>query len=227
LFRWACLSPWVGIANAIPLQAFAVGAALCSTSLGTIFALLGSSGLATSRLGVVLSSAAMLNDVVGLVMVQIISDLGSSSSLSAVTIIRPILVSVAFATVLPIVCYFLVKPATNSVFPGHERSLPKWMGKVANSHQVVFVIYALPLLAFVTGASYAGTSNLFSAYLAGATVSWWDGENDLGNEMLREDSPTSLPRMAVGTNTGINRNPSSPAQSPGPGQEKTTEIISD
>jgi hypothetical protein len=28
----------------------------------------------------------------------------------------------------------------------------------------------------VTGATYAGTSNLFAAYIAGATISWWDSE---------------------------------------------------
>jgi Kef-type K+ transport system membrane component KefB len=52
-------------ADATPLQAFAAGAALCSISLGTTFAVLQASGLGHTRLGVVLTSAAMMDDVVG------------------------------------------------------------------------------------------------------------------------------------------------------------------
>ncbi|KAK2865228.1 hypothetical protein FQN49_003791, partial [Arthroderma sp. PD_2] len=58
------------LAKATPLQAFAAGAALCSTSLGTTFTILNTSGLLATRLGTVLSSAAMMDDVIGLVMVQ-------------------------------------------------------------------------------------------------------------------------------------------------------------
>jgi Kef-type K+ transport system membrane component KefB len=52
-------------ADATPLQAFAAGAALCSTSLGTTFTVIETSGLRHTRLGVVLTSAAMMDDVVG------------------------------------------------------------------------------------------------------------------------------------------------------------------
>ena len=101
------------LTEATPLQAFAAGAALCSTSLGTTFTVLGSSGLIQSRLGVVLTSAAMMDDIVGLVLVQIISDLGGSdSSISPVTVVRPLAVSVAFAMCAPIVCYFIARPLT-------------------------------------------------------------------------------------------------------------------
>jgi NhaP-type Na+/H+ and K+/H+ antiporter len=171
----------IGIADATPLQAFAAGAALCSTSLGTTFTLLSSSGLVTSRLGVVLSSAAMLDDVVGLVMVQIISNLGTFSSVSAVTVVRPILVSVAFATILPTFCFFIIRPAIRATFWQRQQSIPKWMKSAASGPRFAFVIQALLLIAFVTGASYAGTSNLFTAYLAGATISWWGAENAESN----------------------------------------------
>lgn len=53
------------LADATPLQAFAAGAALCSTSLGTTFTVMQTSGLSTTRMGVVLTTAAMLDDVVG------------------------------------------------------------------------------------------------------------------------------------------------------------------
>merc|ERR1712093_57658 len=41
------------LSNATPLQAFAAGAALCSTSLGTTFTILSTSGLSSTRLGTV------------------------------------------------------------------------------------------------------------------------------------------------------------------------------
>src|SRR5688500_14323111 len=106
------LAPLVGASS---LQAFAAGAALCSTSLGTTFTLLATSGLSSTRLGVVLTSAAMMDDVVGLIMVQVISNLGSSSSLAAVTVIRPVFVSLAFATLLPVACRFIVLPITKAL----------------------------------------------------------------------------------------------------------------
>ncbi|KAM0244161.1 hypothetical protein ACHAP5_006548 [Fusarium lateritium] len=116
--------------NATLLQAFSAGAALCSTSLGTTFTILGTSGLSTTRLGVVLTSAAMMDDVIGLIMVQVISNLGGDT-FDAITAVRPIMVSLAFAIVVPI----------------------------------MFV-----------GATFAGTSSLLAAYIAGATISWWDSD---------------------------------------------------
>lgn len=110
-----------GPINATPVQAFGAGAALCSTSLGTTFTVLGASGLASSRLGVVLTSAAMMDDVVGLVMVQVISNLGGDS-FTWVTIVRPILVSIVFAALVPIICLYVVKPLT-SVLNSHRAAL--------------------------------------------------------------------------------------------------------
>lgn len=53
--------------------------------------------------------AAILDDIVGVVRVQVTSNLGASSSLDAVTIIRLILDSFAFAVVSPIPCLRTIK----------------------------------------------------------------------------------------------------------------------
>src|SRR3569833_976662 len=88
------------MAQASYLQCFAAGAAMCSTSLGTSFAILRSSGLSSSRLGVVLSSAALMYVFVCLVFVQIISIFcPSSSSIPFSTVIRGVLVSLSFGIV--------------------------------------------------------------------------------------------------------------------------------
>lgn len=55
----------LSLTGASPLQGFAAGAALCSTSLGTTFAVMSASGLSSTRMGTILTSAAMMDDVVG------------------------------------------------------------------------------------------------------------------------------------------------------------------
>jgi Kef-type K+ transport system membrane component KefB len=164
-----------GLLDATPVQAFAAGAALCSTSLGTTFTVLSSSGLSTSRLGVVLTSAAMMDDVVGLVMVRVISNLGGDT-FSWVTVVRPILVSIAFATIAPIVCLFVVRPVTLWLNQHREAHPRATTNNLLRQTKTAFVMHTLLLIGLVTGATYAGTSNLFAAYIAGASISWWDSE---------------------------------------------------
>ncbi|USP82269.1 L-asparaginase 2-4 [Curvularia clavata] len=164
-----------GLLHATPLQAFAAGAALCSTSLGTTFTVLASSGLSASRLGVVLTSAAMMDDVVGLVMVQVISNLGGTN-FSWVVIVRPVLVSVAFALVVPVACLFIAKPITLRINRYREAHRNKDMDGLLSKPQTAFLLHTLLLVGLVAAATYAGTSNLFAAYIAGASISWWDSE---------------------------------------------------
>lgn len=167
------LAPLIG---ASPLQAFAAGAALCSTSLGTTFTLLSTSGLSSTRLGVVLSSAAMMDDVVGLIMVQVISNLGASSSLDPVTVIRPVFVSLAFAILIPLGCRFLILPITRVLAAKRESSPDSRLDKLLRHELVALSILTCTLVALVAGATYAGSSSLLGAYIAGAMISWWDAE---------------------------------------------------
>ncbi|KAH0370963.1 Sodium/hydrogen exchanger, partial [Aureobasidium melanogenum] len=183
----------MGLLGATPVQAFAAGAALCSTSLGTTFTILSTSGLDKSRLGVILSSAAMLDDVAGLVMVQVISNLGQSAdSFSAVTVIRPVFVSIAFAVVVPAICWAIVRPITHHLFSKiantDEEKEPSSLCRWACTPVAAFVGHTLVLLGLVTGSSYAGTSNLFAAYIAGAVINWWDA---LVSTTLQEQSSSS------------------------------------
>ncbi|KFX86048.1 hypothetical protein V490_09255 [Pseudogymnoascus sp. VKM F-3557] len=165
------------LVNATPIQAFAAGAALCSTSLGTTFTILNASGLSTTRLGTVLSSAAMMDDVIGLVMVQVISNIGDTAdSFDAVTVVRPLAVSFGLAIFVPLACRLVVQPLTAWV-NGARKSTPNGaLNKLCQATHTGFIIHTLVLVALVTGATYAGTSNLFAAYLAGASISWWDSE---------------------------------------------------
>lgn len=158
------------------LSAFAAGAALCSTSLGTAFTVLRASGLATTRLGVVLAGAAMLDDVVGLVMVQVIASLGSAGGhVPALTVVRPILVSVALAVAAGVLCRFVVQPLAKPLHRWRAAHPDALAPRLLRQPPTACLLQTSLLLALVVGASYAETSNLFAAYVAGALVSWWDG----------------------------------------------------
>ncbi|KAH9825946.1 Sodium/hydrogen exchanger [Teratosphaeria destructans] len=189
-----------------PLQAFAAGAALCSTSLGTTFTVLQTSGLTTSRLGVVLASAAMMDDVVGLIMVQVISNLGDDSAFQAHTVVRPIGVSLAFAICVPLICAYAVNPMASHLRTFMRRGTHEKLRASIASHEVALACHTAVLLALVTGSSYAGTSNLFAAYIAGASVTWFDAtQQDVSNESTLDSSTASRPR------TPLVADPSSPA----------------
>jgi Kef-type K+ transport system membrane component KefB len=92
-----------------PLAAFSAGASLCSTSLGTTFTILCSANMQHTRAGVVLVGAAMMDDVVGLVMVQIVTTLGSGN-IEAWPIARPITASFGLFLVTLAITPFLLKP---------------------------------------------------------------------------------------------------------------------
>lgn len=149
------------------LQAFGAGASLCSTSLGTTLALLRPE-LRQTRTGAVLMSAALLDDITGLVFAAIIQSLpykGSSSSgtISWQTIVRPILVSFAFAFVTPALAYLLRKFLTK---------VPPMWKNITHSEQIQLFWIVSVLSGFVAGTRYAGTSELFGAYLAGTFLSY-------------------------------------------------------
>ncbi|OAA65305.1 Cation/H+ exchanger [Niveomyces insectorum RCEF 264] len=185
------------LAGASHLQCFAAGAALCSTSLGTTFTVLKACGLGSTRLGVVLTSAAMLDDVVGLVMVQVIANLGGAndqtmSPVSAETIVRPILVSVGFAVVSILACRFIVQPLSaavnKSLWPRHGTRI----GIMFRRRETTLVLCSALLIGLVTAASFSGTSNLVAAYIAGAVVSWWDSsEAPLSTPLAPEPSTST------------------------------------
>jgi Kef-type K+ transport system membrane component KefB len=178
----------LGLLPLSPVQAFAAGAALCSTSLGTTFTVLATSGLTESRLGVVLTSAAMMDDVVGLIMVQIISSLGAGSTFTEITVIRPVFVSIAFAVLIPLICLYVAKPIMLGANDHLRQPDNANYRTILCSSKASFVYQTGILLAMITGATYAGTSNLYAAYLAGASITWLDG--CLANHKREQQSST-------------------------------------
>ncbi|KAJ2912632.1 hypothetical protein MD484_g7787, partial [Candolleomyces efflorescens] len=154
------------------LTSFAAGAALCSTSLGTTVSLL-SGDMKKSRLGVVLVTAALFDDIVGLMIAGVIANLvpsstGGGSGIHWSTIARPILVSVAFALGTPVLALIARRLVVRgrAPFPVVRHRMCSALN-IKPTHVHLFVIVST-LLAFVATSHLAGTSELFGAYLAGA-----------------------------------------------------------
>ena len=164
------------LVSASPLQAFAAGVALCSTSLGTTLTILSTSGLSKTPLGTVITGAAMLDDIAGLVLVQVVSNLSASrDTISVATILRPILVSLGFVVVVVLGCKYVISPLTQQI-RGRASPAPPFAKLARNlpSDSIAFCFHTTTLFALVVSATYAGTSPLFAAYVVGATINWWD-----------------------------------------------------
>ena len=182
-----------------PLAAFSAGASLCSTSLGTTFAILSSAGMQQTRTGVVLIGAAMMDEVVGLVRVKIVTTLGAGR-ISTWPIVRPIVASFGLLLVSLAITPFLLRPAWLSICqyfkPSNldresKSSLHATAIKVARYiPHLGFVLSLAVLIIFVTTAFFIDASLLFAAFLSGSVVNYlYDGPSQIRSESVR---PTYL-----------------------------------
>jgi Kef-type K+ transport system membrane component KefB len=174
-----------GKAYPTPLAAFSAGASLCSTSLGTTFAILSSANLQRTRVGVVLVGAAMMDDVVGLVMVNIVTTLDSGST-GGWGIARPIVSSFGLLLVVlglialvlrPLLAWLVASP------DGGQRALTSRISSASSLWKTStnllrripncnLLLSTLVLIALVTVASFIDASVLFAAFIAGGVVNY-------------------------------------------------------
>jgi Kef-type K+ transport system membrane component KefB len=180
-----------GIAHPTPLAAFSAGASLCSTSLGTTFAILSSVNMQKTRVGVVLVGAAMMDDVVGLVMVNIVTTLGNGGT-GGWPISRPIAASLGLLLVTLALCPYVLRPIWRWGFSSFHQDAQ--LDASANSNTIVrkavtklirdiphlsFILSTLVLIIFVSIASYIAASVLFAAFIAGGVISFlWAINNE-------------------------------------------------
>ncbi|KAL4861280.1 hypothetical protein BDV12DRAFT_208166 [Aspergillus spectabilis] len=180
------------------VETFIVGAALSATSLGTTFAVIASASstvnLAQTRVGAILVSAAVIDDVVGLVMSSVISDLGRISQGHSVNlgwlIGRPIVASIGMAIVTPIVTKYLFAPLFRRFIEYHFARF---------DHISNIILMTLVLCAFISIAAFTGTSILFGAFLAGTFLTYLPSKHPDGpfvvmsreeGEREKDKSPT-------------------------------------
>ncbi|GAB1521260.1 hypothetical protein RhiTH_004352 [Rhizoctonia solani] len=184
------------------LESFVVGASLSATSLGTTFAIMSSfrfptphnhpqanirdvdltepssaskdqSNLGETRAGTILMGAALLDDIVGLVISSVVSNLGPRDTESRITgwaISRPIISSAGML----FVTFFLAKyigPRFIRFLCGalpRDLSSSKWAHQLPN---VALFLFIAVVSAYVTIAHYIGSSMLIGAFCAGSLMS--------------------------------------------------------
>lgn len=155
------------------LETFIVGAALSTTSMGTTFAVINSSvdiDFKQTRIGTVLISAALFDDVIGLVMVSVISNLGGVNDGGDTSIGwlvgRPIVASFAIGAVSPLLGRYAARPL-------YRRFLQQRAAPLGHRFTVTFMTAIL--CAHLVICAYAGASLLFGAFLAGIFLSMLPG----------------------------------------------------
>ncbi len=197
------------ILHPTPLAAFSAGASLCSTSLGTTFAILSAAGLSKTRVGVVLVGAAMMDDVVGLVMVKIVTALGRGV-FTPWGLARRIVSSVALLLVTVVITPWVLRPLARSVV-GYLQSQKETSGaektktsalvdgmrsKVCSLQHQGFVVATLALLAFITIAAYIDASILLATFIAGGLVeTLWIEEDTSASDGEHHNATSSSASM--------------------------------
>ncbi|KAJ2894291.1 hypothetical protein MKZ38_007748 [Zalerion maritima] len=151
------------------IETFIIGAALSTTSLGTTFVVIGSAAkgmdFAQTKVGIVLISAAVFDDVSGLVMASVIHNLGSAAegNINIGWLIgRPIVASAALGIFSPLIAKYLASPFFRWYI---EDRFARY------KHVSNIVLMVLVLSAFLSIAAFAGTSVLFGSFMAGTFLS--------------------------------------------------------
>ncbi|KAG9076759.1 Hsp70 ATPase ssc1 [Ceratobasidium sp. UAMH 11750] len=184
------------------MESFVVGAALSATSLGTTFAIMASfrfpsprlenyaldsigqprqesnssskqRGLGDTRAGTILIGAALLDDIVGLVISSVVTNLGTTHSnhISGWAVARPIASSFALLLTTAALAKFVCPIAINLLVTPIQ-SLPirsgwDWAPQTPN---LTLFIFIATVSAYVTIAHYVGSSMLIGSFCAGALL---------------------------------------------------------
>ncbi|KNE58075.1 hypothetical protein AMAG_04896 [Allomyces macrogynus ATCC 38327] len=152
----------------------------------------------TTRFGTVLISAALIDDVVGLVMLSIIDAASAAPSAGSEkwwthAVVRPLVASFALAAAVPALGVWVLRP----VF---RKWIEPWLVRTSETIRTRAVLIGqLGVLAgLVTAAGKAGASNLLGAFLAGLLLEALPSEpNEMACHTRDEDEETSVVPTAV------------------------------
>lgn len=160
------------------VHSFAAGSALSSTSLGTILTVLQPRvigfDLRQTKLGVVLLSAAVMDDVVAFILAKILAIVGSGSGSGTGSnelgqgIGRAIGVTIGLAVVSIPIAKWALKPLWLALLARRAR----WEKKTWGGQGLIFVLMALLWIGLIAASAYGGTSPLYGVYLAGLITSY-------------------------------------------------------
>jgi Kef-type K+ transport system membrane component KefB len=150
----------------------ASGVSLSSTAIGVTTKMLMTFNMLTSDLGVLLSAAALLDDVVSMVLLGILGTLQEKSSSPVrrgFTVARPALVAVG-AGIVALVAARVLPGALQRVRTAKNEGVRKI---------ALMTVLMMSLVGFTAGSHYAGTSYIFGSFLGGLACSKVEGMDTL------------------------------------------------
>jgi Kef-type K+ transport system membrane component KefB len=148
----------IPISNIDIRTAIAAAVALSSTSLGTICDILLRAKLIKSNVGTVIVTAAMMDDVVGFIMVSVISSIGEESN--GKSIVQTVLCSLGAPLVFMLIC------CAKKLCP--KSRLANWV----EEHEFDKAVWTIMILGPLSAAEYTRASILFVIYLSGVSTSY-------------------------------------------------------
>ncbi|KAG9042946.1 Hsp70 ATPase ssc1 [Tulasnella sp. UAMH 9824] len=186
------------------MDSFAAGAALAATSLGTTFAVLESSArspketsseasaptdIRHTRIGCTLSAAALIDDILGLVLAAVIPSIrntdGEHHKPLAEAIARPVGVSIALFLLVEI---GPLRRGLVACLSMAHRKARSWMRVDGTS--ICTLLIVITLSGLVAAVHYAGASVLLGAWITGALLGEVDRAEHRRHD-LEETHPTS------------------------------------
>ena len=156
------------LAGFATLTAIFVGAALTATSIGITSRVLSEIKMLASREGQIILGAAVADDILGLVVLAVVSQIAATGSVGVWEAGRAALLSFAFLVVAIVVGMPL------------GRLLVRHVGRASVRGILVAVSVAFALLAAL-GAQMAGSAAIVGAFAAGLVLARTDRRNDIHN----------------------------------------------
>jgi Kef-type K+ transport system membrane component KefB len=150
---WALLSAWGGS----QIESIFLGASMVATSVGITAQVLASKGLLSQKASQVILTAAVIDDVLGLLVLAVVSGMARGSLR-----FLDITITLAIATAFVVIIALWGTPAMRRVVPRMEGKLKLAESEFAFS---ICLLFALALLA-----TYAGVAAIIGAFLAGMAL---------------------------------------------------------
>lgn len=154
LFGWAIMSA----SGHTSIESIFMGAAMVATSVGITAQVLSAKGLLEHRTAKVILAAAVIDDVLGLLVLAVVSSMGSKGGIDYAGIAISAAVSIAFVVAVA----RFGTPAANRVMPHLRGRL-----RVTEAEFAVAVIF---LFSMALLATYSGVAAIIGAFLAGMAL---------------------------------------------------------
>ncbi|WVR05474.1 hypothetical protein IAU60_002490 [Kwoniella sp. DSM 27419] len=184
------------LVSSSPLHAFAAGAALSSTSLGTSLSVLSPASvkfdLRQTRLGTTLLTAAVMDDVVAFVLASILGTLGEGSQAGGSSIGtqvgRTVGVTIGLGLVLATITRFVLGPLYARL-----QSREHWRHATWGGQGLLIGLMVGIFIGLIAAAGYAGTSPLYGAYCAGLACAYLSDHVEVPSRMEQAMADKSVP----------------------------------